>query len=104
VYTVQYAAIVCQIGSKQPLVCMLNLCQTAWLDKIDHRYAWLKRTLMEFEEKFGRMFPPSWELSERICAEFCEITRSVCCSSLIKFAVSFSDNFNCASDVCVSIY
>jgi len=59
---------------------MLNLCQTAWLDKIDHRYAWLKRTLMEFEEKFGRMFPPSWEVSERICVEFCEITRSVCCS------------------------
>ena len=54
----------------------LNLWwQTAWLDKIDHRYAWLKRTLMEFEDKFGRMFPPSWEVSERICVEFCEITR-----------------------------
>jgi len=47
----------------------------AWLDKIDHRYAWIKRTLMDFEEKFGRMFPPSWEVSERICAEFCELTR-----------------------------
>jgi len=30
---------------------------------------------MDFEEKFGRMFPPSWEVSERICVEFCEITR-----------------------------
>jgi len=49
--------------------------EAAWLDKIDHRYAWLKRGLMEFEEKFGRMFPPSWEVSERICVEFCDITR-----------------------------
>jgi hypothetical protein len=32
---------------------------------------------MDFEEKFGRMFPPSWEVSERICVEFCEITRLV---------------------------
>jgi len=40
---------------------------------------------MEFEEKFGRMFPPSWEVSERICVEFCEITRSVCGSCFVKF-------------------
>lgn len=30
---------------------------------------------MDFEEKFGHLFPPSWEVSERICVEFCEITR-----------------------------
>jgi len=47
----------------------------SWLDKIDRRYAWMKRHIMEFEEKFHRMFPPSWEISERICVEFCEITR-----------------------------
>ncbi|XP_022255798.1 vacuolar protein sorting-associated protein 53 homolog [Limulus polyphemus] len=47
----------------------------AWLDKIDRRYAWLKRHLIEFEEKFGRLFPPEWEVSERISVEFCEITR-----------------------------
>lgn len=49
---------------------------TAWLDKIDRRYAWLKKHLMEFEEKFGPMFPPGWEISERITVEFCHITRS----------------------------
>lgn len=49
---------------------------TAWLDKIDRRYAWLKRHLMEFEEKFGPMFPPGWEVSERITVEFCHVTRS----------------------------
>ncbi|XP_036370846.1 vacuolar protein sorting-associated protein 53 homolog isoform X2 [Octopus sinensis] len=47
----------------------------AWLDKIDRRYAWIKRTLVSFEEKFGHIFPVEWEISERICIEFCEITR-----------------------------
>jgi hypothetical protein len=48
---------------------------TAWLDKIDRRYVWLKRHLLEFEDKFGPMFPPGWEVSERIAVEFCHITR-----------------------------
>ncbi|XP_060584875.1 vacuolar protein sorting-associated protein 53 homolog [Ruditapes philippinarum] len=47
----------------------------AWLDKIDRRYAWIKRTLVDFEEKFGHLFPVDWEVSERICTEFCDITR-----------------------------
>ena len=51
--------------------------QVAWLDKIDRRYAWIKRALVEFEEKHGKLFPESWEVSERICVEFCHITRSV---------------------------
>ncbi|XP_046386113.1 vacuolar protein sorting-associated protein 53 homolog [Ischnura elegans] len=49
---------------------------TAWLDKVDRRHAWLKRHLVEFEEKFGPMFPSSWEVSERIAVEFCHITRN----------------------------
>lgn len=49
---------------------------TAWLDKIDRRYVWLKKHLLEFEDKFGPMFPPDWEVSERITVEFCNITRS----------------------------
>ena len=54
---------------------IVHFYQVAWLDKIDRRYAWVKRHLMDFEEKFGRLFPPSWEVSERMCVEFCEITR-----------------------------
>ncbi|KAL0274108.1 UNVERIFIED_CONTAM: hypothetical protein PYX00_006616 [Menopon gallinae] len=49
---------------------------SAWLDKIDKRYVWLKRHLLDFEEKFGVMFPPEWEVSERITVEFCKLTRS----------------------------
>ncbi|XP_036393079.1 vacuolar protein sorting-associated protein 53 homolog isoform X2 [Megalops cyprinoides] len=48
----------------------------AWLDKIDRRYAWIKRQLVDYEEKYGRMFPGEWCMTERIAVEFCHITRT----------------------------
>ncbi|XP_042298583.1 vacuolar protein sorting-associated protein 53 homolog isoform X1 [Sceloporus undulatus] len=48
----------------------------AWLDKIDRRYAWIKRQLVDYEEKYGRMFPLEWCMTERIAVDFCHITRS----------------------------
>uniref|UniRef100_A0A8C1P120 Vacuolar protein sorting-associated protein 53 homolog n=1 Tax=Cyprinus carpio TaxID=7962 RepID=A0A8C1P120_CYPCA len=48
----------------------------AWLDKIDRRYAWIKRQLVDYEEKYGRMFPEEWYMTERIAVEFCHITRT----------------------------
>lgn len=48
---------------------------TAWLDKIDKRYAWIKRHLLEFEDRLGNMFPQNWEVSERIAVQFCHHTR-----------------------------
>ncbi|XP_044764347.1 vacuolar protein sorting-associated protein 53 homolog isoform X2 [Coccinella septempunctata] len=48
---------------------------TAWLDKIDKRYAWLKKNLVDFEDKLGNMFPPNWEVSERIAVQFAHRTR-----------------------------
>ncbi len=54
----------------------------AWLDKIDRRYAWLKRALVECEEKFGRMFPRDWDIEERICVEFCNATRIMSATEL----------------------
>ncbi|XP_075956208.1 vacuolar protein sorting-associated protein 53 homolog [Anarhichas minor] len=47
----------------------------AWLDKIDRRYAWIKRQLVDYEEKYGRMFPEEWCMTERVAVEFCHITR-----------------------------
>ncbi len=47
----------------------------AWLDKVDKRFAWLKKHLIVFEEKIGFLFPPSWEVSECIAVEFCRLTR-----------------------------
>ncbi|XP_043683653.1 vacuolar protein sorting-associated protein 53 homolog [Vespula pensylvanica] len=46
----------------------------AWLDKIDKRYAWLKKHLLDFESKFGSIFPSDWEVSERIAIQFCYVT------------------------------
>lgn len=48
---------------------------TAWLDQIDKRYAWLKRHLLEFEDRLGNMFPQNWEVSERIAVQFCHVTK-----------------------------
>ncbi|XP_023618552.1 vacuolar protein sorting-associated protein 53 homolog isoform X2 [Myotis lucifugus] len=50
--------------------------KVAWLDKIDRRYAWIKRQLVDYEEKFGRMFPREWYMTERIAVEFCHVTRT----------------------------
>ena len=46
----------------------------AWLDKLDRRYAWVKRVLIDFEERMAQIFPENWEVSERIAVEFCSIT------------------------------
>ncbi|GAB1296471.1 Vacuolar protein sorting-associated protein 53 homolog [Apodemus speciosus] len=48
----------------------------AWLDKIDRRYAWVKRQLVDYEEKYARMFPREWCMTERISVEFCHVTRT----------------------------
>ncbi|XP_060115277.1 vacuolar protein sorting-associated protein 53 homolog isoform X2 [Heteronotia binoei] len=48
----------------------------AWLDKIDRRYAWIKRQLVDYEEKYGRMFPLEWCMTERIAVDFCHMTRT----------------------------
>ncbi len=49
--------------------------ENSWLDKIDRRYSWIKRSLAEFEEKFGKIFPGGWDMTERLAFEFCELTR-----------------------------
>ncbi|KAI1306049.1 Vacuolar protein sorting-associated protein 53 -like protein [Halotydeus destructor] len=46
----------------------------AWLDKVDKRFSWLKKHLIEFDERLGRIFPPHWEMSERIAVAFCKFT------------------------------
>ena len=38
-------------------------------------FQWLKKALVDFEERLGPMFPSDWEMSERIAVEFCQITR-----------------------------
>lgn len=49
---------------------------TAWLDKIDHRYTWLRTNLTAMESLVGKLFPEDWLVQERFVVEFCRITRS----------------------------
>ncbi|THD20766.1 Vacuolar protein sorting-associated protein 53 [Fasciola hepatica] len=48
----------------------------AWLDKIDHRYAWLRTNLPPLERKLQVLFPAEWHVSERLVMEFCRITKT----------------------------
>uniref|UniRef100_A0A8D0GXX9 Vacuolar protein sorting-associated protein 53 homolog n=1 Tax=Sphenodon punctatus TaxID=8508 RepID=A0A8D0GXX9_SPHPU len=58
------------------LVLFQETQDVAWLDKIDRRYAWIKRQLVDYEEKYVRMFPQEWCMTERIAVEFCHVTRA----------------------------
>ncbi|XP_064392979.1 vacuolar protein sorting-associated protein 53 homolog [Halichondria panicea] len=48
----------------------------AWLDKVDRRYSWMKRTLLNYEEENKIIFPETWAIPERTIVQFCEATRS----------------------------
>lgn len=48
--------------------------EQAWFDKIDRRFAWSKKCLMEVEDRLGHVFPSNWEISERLAVAFCLVT------------------------------
>lgn len=58
--------------------------ENSWLDKIDRRYSWIKKSLGEFEEKFGKIFPSHWDMSERLAVEFCEVTKKELANVMLK--------------------
>lgn len=39
------------------------------------RFAWLKRTIKEFQEKYEHIFPSEWNLKPMIAYEFCRNTK-----------------------------
>lgn len=51
---------------------------------IRYRYSWLKKHLLEFEDRLGNMFPQNWEVSERITVQFCHMTREQLSKILVK--------------------
>lgn len=50
--------------------------QISSLFGIDKRYAWFKKHLLEFEERSGFLFPPPWQMSEKMAIEFCKKTQA----------------------------
>lgn len=49
--------------------------EPSWLDKVDRRYSWMKRSLLNYEEECAAIFPLDWYMPERICIEFCKMTK-----------------------------
>uniref|UniRef100_A0A1I8F1A9 Vacuolar protein sorting-associated protein 53 homolog n=1 Tax=Macrostomum lignano TaxID=282301 RepID=A0A1I8F1A9_9PLAT len=50
--------------------------EAAWLTKIDSRFGWMKKFVLGFEERYARLFPSNWRVTQRLVKEFCDITRS----------------------------
>ncbi|OAF68279.1 Vacuolar protein sorting-associated protein 53 [Intoshia linei] len=44
------------------------------LDCINNRYRWIKKFLIFYGKHYTPVFPPSWEICERVCKKMCEIT------------------------------
>ena len=42
---------------------------------MEKRYAWLRRTISEYDEKYAKYFPENWKVNCHICEHFCHITR-----------------------------
>mmetsp|Transcript_27711 Transcript_27711/g.53901 ORF Transcript_27711/g.53901 Transcript_27711/m.53901 type:complete len:809 (-) Transcript_27711:186-2612(-) len=47
----------------------------AELRQTDRRYAWLRRTLREYDEQFGSIFPKSWGVPAVLSRDFCLLTK-----------------------------
>jgi len=45
------------------------------LRQTDRRYAWLRRTLREYEEQFGNIFPKPWGVPAVLSRDFCLLTK-----------------------------
>ena len=48
---------------------------SAKLDKVDRRYAQIRRQLKGCDDSFS-VFPTSWNMNQKLCLEFCTVTRS----------------------------
>jgi hypothetical protein len=49
--------------------------EAAAFENTERRFAELKRTLKEFQEKYQKIFPDDWNLKPMIAYEFCKQTK-----------------------------
>jgi len=49
--------------------------EASGLETAERRYAWLKRTLREYDEKYAPLFPETWRVPCGLCEHFCHVTR-----------------------------
>jgi len=51
-----------------------NPSEVARLDKLDRRFAWIRRRF-KMSAPVSKLFPSSWSIDRRVAAEFCQVTR-----------------------------
>ncbi|KAF9326080.1 Vacuolar protein sorting-associated protein 53 [Podila minutissima] len=56
------------------------------LDNTSRRYAWLKRLLKIHDDEHAHIFPRAWDVSQVLCLQFCQITRTDLSDILAKTA------------------
>eukprot|EP00800_Vazella_pourtalesii_P019401 TRINITY_DN6566_c0_g1_i1.p1 TRINITY_DN6566_c0_g1~~TRINITY_DN6566_c0_g1_i1.p1 ORF type:complete len:652 (-),score=146.06 TRINITY_DN6566_c0_g1_i1:61-2016(-) len=49
--------------------------ENSWLDKIDRRFSWMRREIVEMEKALPLVFPTEWNVLETMCEDFCIVTR-----------------------------
>ena len=49
--------------------------EASGLETAERRFAWLKRTLREYDDKYKSQFPESWRVPCGLCDLFCHVTR-----------------------------
>lgn len=49
--------------------------ESSKFENTDRRFAWLKRTLKDYSNRFESIFPDEWNLKPMLAYEFCKITK-----------------------------
>eukprot|EP00927_Polykrikos_kofoidii_P077454 TRINITY_DN74395_c0_g1_i1.p1 TRINITY_DN74395_c0_g1~~TRINITY_DN74395_c0_g1_i1.p1 ORF type:complete len:824 (+),score=128.80 TRINITY_DN74395_c0_g1_i1:61-2472(+) len=49
--------------------------EASGLETAERRYVWLKKTLVEYEQKYAAHFPDHWRVPCGLCEHFCHVTR-----------------------------
>lgn len=49
--------------------------EASGLETAERRYAWLRRTLRDYDEKYAASFPEAWDVPCGLCEHFCHLTR-----------------------------
>ena len=49
--------------------------ESAYFENTERRFAWLKRTLKDYSNRFESIFPDEWNLKPMLAYEFCKITK-----------------------------
>ena len=49
--------------------------QESSFENTERRYAWLRRLIREYRDKYMNVFPDEWNMQSMLCYEFCKDTK-----------------------------